>query len=149
MAVLMSIALTVGTANVAEWAKLVLSNLRAPVLRATRIRYNDNARPLTLEEIVLPLDRIPGLATNGGDNIPDVVDLVQHHGLTLGRATERVSIVPATTDVAQHLRIAPGTHVLKLDRVIETADGVPIEWRLAYCIQTAGSPPLKPSADPA
>jgi hypothetical protein len=31
-----------------------------------------------------------------------------------------------------HLGIVVGTHVLKLDRVIETTDGRPIEWRVAF-----------------
>jgi hypothetical protein len=40
--------------------------------------------------------------------------------------------VRATGDIAVHLGIVVGTHVLKLDRVIETADGRPIEWRAAF-----------------
>ena len=31
-----------------------------------------------------------------------------------------------------HLKIAAGTDVMKLERVAETADGQPIEWRVAY-----------------
>jgi DNA-binding GntR family transcriptional regulator len=131
----MSIAQTVGTANVAEWAKLVLSNLQAPVLRVTRLRHDDQARSVALEEVVLPLDRFPGLAPNGGD-IPDIVELAQRHGLSLGRVTERISIVRATRDVASHLRITAGTDVMKLDRVTETADGRPIEWRVAFARAT-------------
>jgi DNA-binding GntR family transcriptional regulator len=125
VAALMSIAQTVGTANVAEWAKLVLSNLQTPVLRVTRLRHDDQARSVALEEVVLPLDRFSGLAPNGGD-IPDIVELAQRHGLSLGRVTERISIVRATRDVASHLRIAAGTDVMKLDRVTETADGRPM-----------------------
>ena len=135
MSALMSIAQTVGTANVAEWAKLVLSNLQAPVLRVTRLRHDDQARSVALEEVVLPLDRFPGLAPNGGD-IPDIVELAQRHGLSLGRVTERISIVRATRDVASHLRITAGTDVMKLDRVTETADGRPIEWRVAFARAT-------------
>jgi DNA-binding GntR family transcriptional regulator len=135
VAALMSIAQTVGTANVAEWAKLVLSNLQAPVLRVTRLRHDDQARSVALEEVVLPLDRFPGLAPNGGD-IPDIVELAQRHGLSLGRVTERISIVRATRDVASHLRITAGTDVMKLDRVTETADGRPIEWRVAFARAT-------------
>jgi DNA-binding GntR family transcriptional regulator len=135
VAALMSIAQTVGTANVAEWAKLVLSNLQAPVLRVTRLRHDDQARSVALEEVVLPLDRFSGLAPNGGD-IPDIVELAQRHGLSLGRVTERISIVRATRDVASHLRIAAGTDVMKLDRVTETADGRPIEWRVTFARAT-------------
>ena len=119
----------------AEWAKLVLSDLKAPVLRVTRLRHDDQARPVALEEVVLPLDRFPGLAPNGG-GIPDIVELAQRHGLSLGRVTERISIVRATRDVASHLRITAGTDVMKLDRVTETADGRPIEWRVAFARAT-------------
>ena len=136
MSALMSIAQTVGTANVAEWAKLVFSNLQAPVLRVTRLRHDDQARSVALEEVVLPLDRFPCLAPNGGD-IPDIVELAQRHGLSLGRVTERISIVRATRDVASHLRITAGTDVMKSwIRATETADGRPIEWRVAFARAT-------------
>ena len=60
----------------------------------------------------MPLDRFPGLVPDDRD-IPDIAQLAQRHGLTLGRATERVSIVPASGEVALHLRIAAGTDVCK------------------------------------
>ena len=103
---------------------------QARVLRATRIRFNDDDHPLVHEEVVLPLDRLPGLGANAGD-IPDICDLAQLYGLRLGHARERVSIVQATAGIAKLFRIATGSDVVKLDRVVETADGKPIEWRVA------------------
>src|SRR5262245_12569946 len=126
-----SITKTADTANAIERTILRLTQPLTPVLRLTRIRYDEDGWPLMYKEVVLPLNCFPGLAPNGAD-IPDIFELAQRHGHTLGRATERVSIVAATTDVAFHLRIAAGTDVLKLDRVIETTDGVPIQWRVAY-----------------
>ena len=131
MAALTSIAQTVGTASVAEWAKLVLSDHQAPVLRVTRLRHDDQARPVALEEVVLPLERLPGLTPNGGD-MPDIVELAQRHGRSLGRAHRTDQHRPATRDVATHLEIVAGTNVMKLDRVTETADGEPIEWRVTF-----------------
>jgi len=148
VAALTSIAQTVGTASMAERAKLLLlSDLQARVLRVTRLRLDDQARPVALKEVVLPLDRFSGLGPDGGD-IPDIFELGQRHNLKLGRVTEHVSIDRATAEVAKHLRIAPGMEVLKLDRVTETADGKPIEWRVAYCKRSIGSLPLRPSRDP-
>ena len=118
-------------ANRVEWAKLALTSSQARVLRLTRIRHDATGRPLLYEEIVLPLDRFSGLSPNGAE-IPDIIGLAQHHGLSLSRAMERVSIVPATNEVASHLVIAVGTHVLKMDRLVETTDGEPVEWRVAY-----------------
>ena len=118
-----------------ERTRLRLTCAHASVLTVTRIRLDEDDRPLAREKIILPLDRFPGLAPNDGD-IPDIAQLAQRHGLTLGRATERVSIVPASGEVALHLRSAAGTDVLKLDRVIETADGIPLEWRVAFALTT-------------
>ena len=120
-----------GTATLEEWAKLDLKAPNSCVLRLMRVQFDDNRHPLGVEEIVLALDRFPGLTAAGAD-IPDIIELGRRHGLSVGRASERVSIISATKDVASHLGIATGTNVLKLDRVVVTIDGEPIEWRVAY-----------------
>jgi GntR family transcriptional regulator len=116
-----------GPATVEEWAKLDLNAPNSRVLRLTRIR-NNAPGPTALEELVLPLDRLPGLTADASD----ITELAQRYGLSLGHATERVSIVPATREVAKHLGIGAGAQVMKLDRIVETADGEPIEWRVAF-----------------
>jgi hypothetical protein len=126
------IAQTAETATLVEWAKLALSAPKARVLRVTRTLFDTSDRPLALEEIVLALERLPSLAANGGGDIPDIAELAQRHGLALGRATERITIVKATKDVAAHLGIAAGADVMKLDRLVDTAAGDPIEWRVAF-----------------
>ena len=131
MAQALSLAQTADTANTIEWPKLALNSPKARVLRVTRIRYDGADHPIALEEVVLALDRFPGLTANGGD-IPDIIELGRRHGLSLGRATERVSIIPVTKDVALHLGIAVGANVLKLDRLVETTDGEPVEWRVTF-----------------
>jgi GntR family transcriptional regulator len=126
-----SISQTAETASLVEWAKLALNSPQARVLRVTRVLYDAPDRPIALEEVVLALDRFPGLTANGGD-VPDIVELAQRYGISLGRASERMSIVRASKDVAGHLGIAAGADVLKLDRICETVDGEPIEWRVAF-----------------
>jgi len=142
VAALRSIAQSVGTASVSERTNLVLGDLQATVLRVTRLRHDDQGRPIVLEKVVLPLDRFPGLVPNG-DHTSDIVKLAQRYGFSPGRATERVSNVPATSEIASHLEIAHGADVMRLDRVIRTNDGAPIEWRVAYCVQSTNSAPLK------
>ena len=122
---------SVGTATVEEWAKLDLNAPSSRVLRLTRVQYDDNNHPLAVEGIILALERFPGLVANGGD-VPDIVELAQRHGLSRGRATERVSIVHATKDVASHLQMAPGADVLKLNRIVATVDGESVEWRVTF-----------------
>ena len=114
-----------GIATVEEWAKLDLKVPNSRVLRVTRVR-RDGA--VTLEEVILPLERFPGLIADGSD----ITVLTQRYGLSLGRATERATIVPATREVAKHLGIGVGADVMKLDRIAETADGEPVEWRVAF-----------------
>jgi GntR family transcriptional regulator len=126
-----SITQTAETANLVEWAKLAL-NSQASVLRVTRLRYGAPYHPpVALEEVVLALDRFPGLTPNGG-HIPDIIELAPRHGLSLGRATERVSVIQATKAIALHLGIAMGSDVLRLERIAETVDGEPLEWRVAF-----------------
>jgi DNA-binding GntR family transcriptional regulator len=120
-----------GIATIEEWAKLDLSAPNSRVLRLMRIQRDDNSQPLGVEEVVLPLERFPGLAVNGAD-VPDLIELARRHGLSLRRATERLSIVRATKQVASQLQIAVGTDVLKLNRIVETADGDPVEWRVSF-----------------
>jgi GntR family transcriptional regulator len=119
------------TATIEEWAKLDLNVPNSRVLRVTRIQQDDNNRPVAFEEAVLALERFPGLVPNGRD-VPDIIELAQRHGLSLGRATERLSIVRATKDVASHLQVGTGTDVLKLNRIVETVDGEPVEWRVGF-----------------
>jgi DNA-binding GntR family transcriptional regulator len=101
-----------GTATVEEWAKLDLDAPNSRVLRLTRVRRDDNSDPVVVEEVVLALERFPGLAANGSD-VPDIVELAQRHGLSLGNASEHVSFAHASREVASHLQIAPGADVLR------------------------------------
>jgi len=119
------------TANLVEWAKLALNSPQGRVLRMTRVLYDVPDIPVAFEEVVLVLDKFPGLTANGSD-VPDIIELAQRYGISLGRASERISMVRASNDVALHLGIAAGTDILKLDRIAETVDGEPIEWRVAF-----------------
>jgi GntR family transcriptional regulator len=126
-----SIAQTADTANLVEWAKLALNSPQARVLRVTRLRYDAPGQPIALEEVVLVLDRFPGLAADGGD-VPDIVELAQRYAMSLGRCSERMSLVRPSVEVARHLGIAAGADVLKLDRIAQTIDGEPVEWRVTF-----------------
>ena len=130
---LKSIAQTAGSANLIEWTKLELKDLKAPVMRVTRSRREHGY--ILLEEVVLALSHFPGLAADG-EVIPDIIELAQRFGLSVGRAFEHIAFIPATNVIAQHLGIAAGTGIVKLDRIIETTDGEPVEWRVAYAIKT-------------
>jgi DNA-binding GntR family transcriptional regulator len=120
---------TTGTANLVEWAKLALRDAKARVLRVSRVRH-DQAFGTLFEDIVLPLDKFPGLTD--GNSVLDVANLAERFGLHIERVTERIRLVEAPGNVAQHLGIAAGTSVVKMDRITETSGAEPIEWRVAY-----------------
>jgi len=128
MANIALIAHNVDTANAVERMKLALTVPHARVLRLMRIRYDTTGCPIAREEVVLPLDRFPNLTAD----VSDITELAQCYGLSLGRASERVDIVPASRGVAMHLGVTAGANVLKLDRVVETVDGAPVEWRVTF-----------------
>jgi DNA-binding GntR family transcriptional regulator len=120
-----------GPPNMEEWAKLDLNAPNSHVLRLMRVQLDDAHDPVGIEEVVLPLERFPKLALNGAE-VPDIVELAKQHDLSLRRVTERLSIVRASKDVASHLQIATGTDVMKLNRIVETVDGEPVEWRVTF-----------------
>jgi DNA-binding GntR family transcriptional regulator len=121
----------VGTANVVKWARLALADLQAPVLRVKRLQHDDQDRPIALEIVVLVLARFPGLEGDGGA-IPEIGELARRYSLSLSGTRERLSLAQATSDVALHLGTSVGADVLKRDRVVETADGEPLEWLVAF-----------------
>ena len=125
---------TTGSADLVEGAKLALGDAKAHVLRVSRVRH-DKAFGTLLENIVLPLDKFPGLTH--GESVPDITNLAQRFGFQIERVTERIRFVEAPGNVAQHLGIAAGTGVVKLDRITETLGGTPIEWRVAYAWKVA------------
>jgi DNA-binding GntR family transcriptional regulator len=81
------------------------------------------------------LDKFPGLTH--GESVLDITSLAQRFGFQIERVTERIRFVEAPGNVAQHLGIAAGTGVVKLDRITETSGGTPIEWRVAYVWKVA------------
>lgn len=54
-------------------------------------------------------------------------------GALLGTGAETVEIAEVAAMIAEHLGIAAGAPVLKVDRIIRSRDDIPLEWRVAYC----------------
>lgn len=125
---LVALSQTAGNANPAERAALRLSGGSA-VIRATRIHRDLGGAPLAYDEVVWPVERFSGATL---DPTLDLVELAGRHGISLGHATEHLAIVSATPELAGHLGIAAGANVVKSDRVVESTDGLPVEWRIAW-----------------
>lgn len=100
------------------------------VLRVARLRIDDGD-PIGYETLALALSRLPGLDATTEMTL-SIQDLARITGLALGRARERISVVPASSTIAPHLHVATQTPLRKIDRVVESATRLPIEWRISY-----------------
>jgi GntR family transcriptional regulator len=108
------------------------------VLRTRRVRHH-NDRPFSYEEASLAVGRLPGLRHNAIAAADyRIVPFAQKHGIRLRRGGERVTHLPASSDVARLLDVERGTQLLKLDRVVCSLAGQPIEWRIALCNLAGG-----------
>ena len=101
------------------------------VYRVRRARWHDD-HPFVVEEASLPAALFPDLLERKG-NDHRIVALAQLYGILLGKAEERITIAAAPPAIADTLRVAPDTSVMRLDRLLLTLDGQPVEWRVAHC----------------
>jgi DNA-binding GntR family transcriptional regulator len=56
--------------------------------------------------------------------------------VVLGKATERVRTVRAGKAVAAFLGVGVGKRIARMDRITQSADGLPVEWRIAYWLRS-------------
>lgn len=98
------------------------------VWRLQRVRLF-RGEPFMVEEVSMPAALFPGLAEEK-DSSHRVVVMAQRYGLLLGKGEERLSIGIASPAIAETLRIAAGSPVLVLDRLVYALDGRPVEWRV-------------------
>ena len=102
------------------------------VIRHSRIRTVDD-EPIINELIVLPETLFKGLGDKS--DLPNTLyDLFQkEYGITVGKATERLTVIQADMTQAKVLGTVVGAPLLKIDRLTHAIDGRPIEWRIRVC----------------
>jgi GntR family transcriptional regulator len=101
------------------------------IYRIHRTRLHKN-QPFMVEHAAVPTTLFPSLDEKG-QVASRIMVLAQQYGVLLGKAEERVSIGQAAQAVADTLAIPPGTPVMVLDRVVQSLDGRPVEWRVGWC----------------
>lgn len=126
---------TTGPATAPEEERLDLASGNL-VLRIKQLRsYQDVA--FAYEEATLPVSRFAGLEVSTLTLPYQISALAQKFGALVGGGSETVGIDRASANVAKLLATAPGTPLLKLDRVIHTTNRIPLEWRACYCHLTS------------
>ncbi|MDD9877876.1 MAG: GntR family transcriptional regulator [Magnetovibrio sp.] len=90
-------------------------------------------RPVIWERIVLPARMFVGL--DQLDELPNELYQIyeEFFGVTIHRAIEELRAVAAERAEARHLGLTAGAPLLEVDRLAETVDGTPVEWRLSRC----------------
>ena len=63
-----------------------------------------------------------------------IVTLARAHGVTIGRAVETVDTVDVPSDVAGVLRMDPDEAVLRVERIVRSTEGIPIEWCVGFVV---------------
>jgi GntR family transcriptional regulator len=101
------------------------------VYRIRRVRTYAG-RPYMLEQATVPAALFPDLPSRR-DASHRMVMIARDYRILLGAAQERVSAAPASTEAGKVLGIRPGTPITVLDRLVRTADSVPVEWRVSEC----------------
>jgi GntR family transcriptional regulator len=118
-------------ASAQERARLSLADGDS-VIRIARVRTRDG-KPFITESIVLPEKMFPGLVDLPA--IPNTLyDLFQKsYGILMMRTDDRLGATAAGATVAAQLGVAPGTPLLRIDRIAFGLDDKPIEWRVSLC----------------
>ncbi|MFN3549182.1 MAG: GntR family transcriptional regulator [Mesorhizobium sp.] len=107
-----------------------------PVWRIERVRTLAGA-PLLVETITLPAARLSGFGELAA--IPNNVYGLysERWGITIGRASERLKAVAASTADAEALGCAPGTPLLSITRIAFDLENKPVELRVSRCLTEA------------
>jgi GntR family transcriptional regulator len=102
------------------------------VIRIGRVRTRDG-EPFITEVIALPEKLFPGLVDLPA--IPNTLyDLFQRsYGILMMRTDDRLNAVAADAEASERLGVAPGTPLLRIDRIAYSLDEKPIEWRISLC----------------
>jgi GntR family transcriptional regulator len=120
----------VGTASRSERVALGLHR-NARVIRFQRLRMRGR-RPFVTESICLPAEIFESLVVRA--QRPDTLyDLFQRdYGVLIKRIEERITPTTADANTAAKLKIAPGTPLLRVERIAFALNGRPVELRVSF-----------------
>ncbi|HLX23645.1 MAG TPA: GntR family transcriptional regulator [Usitatibacter sp.] len=106
----------------------------APVMGFKRV-MSFGGRPMILDDIVFAAHRFPGLTLAELEEFAGSVYSFYEKvfGVPMVRAEERLRAVAADSFAAAHLKVAPHTPLLCVDRVAYTYGDDPVEWRRGLC----------------
>ena len=119
---------TTGVPTHEEQLKLTLDHDQDVTRFARTSDYADGIPAFEL--VTLALHLLP--YADGNSTVTDLNQLAVSNKVTLGKARETVSHVPADGIVARHLGIKPTATIMRIERIVETRSCVPLEWRITF-----------------
>jgi GntR family transcriptional regulator len=123
-----------GKAN-ADTARALGLKPGSPVMQFKRV-MSFAGRPMILDDIVFAAGQFPGLTLAELEEFAGSVYSFYEtvFGVRMIRAEERLRAVAADGFAAAHLKIAPGTPLLCVDRIAYTYGDKAVEWRRGLCL---------------
>ena len=101
------------------------------VVELTRIRYL-NREPISVDNSFFPVEI--GQSLLGRDLTKDVFPMLENDfGIALAHADLKIEAMPANSELAQHLNIDDGSSILRIQRLVFSQNGEPIDFEyLSY-----------------
>jgi GntR family transcriptional regulator len=106
----------------------------APTIGFKRV-MSFGGRPVILDDIVFAAGQFPGLTLAELEEFAGSVYSFYESvfNVRMIRAEERLTAVAADSFAAAHLKVAPQTPLLRVDRIAYTYGDKPVEWRRGLC----------------
>jgi len=91
--------------------------------------------PSVFERIFVPATLMPGLSLKINAIMEEEMYVIYEEtfGISVARASERITAVPAGPEEAQHLQLAPGAPLLQILRLARDIGGICVELRVSRC----------------
>jgi len=114
-----------------EVAEALDLNRNSNIIELTRIRYL-NREPISLDHSFFPVE--VGKELLGRDLTQDVFPMLENEcGIELGHAELKIEAITATNDLAEKLNVGVGSSILRIQRLVFSKSGVPIDFEyLSY-----------------
>jgi len=114
-----------------EVAEALDLNRNSNIIELTRIRYL-NREPISLDHSFFPIEI--GKELLGRDLTQDVFPMLENEcGIELGHAELKIEAITATKDLSEKLNVGVGSSILRIQRLVFSKSGVPIDFEyLSY-----------------
>ena len=115
--------------------KIVGERLRVPereeVMEIRRVRYLDR-EPISVDVTYVPLAIGERLVREDLPRRDIFVILENDYGIALGNADLSIDAAAADDDIAEALKVEPGSPILRIERLTFTSDGTPLDFEFLY-----------------